>query len=426
MVANGALNSDGFYAQTAWNATTFNADGNSVMLNSLSNPFPNGVVQPTNASLGPATNLGNTLSTVLHSQRTPTTYNFNLGTETELPHQVTLAIAYVGSRGHFLPVGGVPLNELSLSTIGQYKSALNTPVPNKWESVYPVSSAFYGKSTVPQFIALEPYPQFTCGTINCGVEIYGYPAGSSAYDSLQVKVEKRLTSHFTTLATFTWGKLMTDDFGSPLSFVGYQGGTAQDWRNLELEHSLSPQDISHQLTWHTSYDLPIGSGRWANLHGWRDHAFGGWTINTIVYLSSGVPVVTPSGTGDPFFHQRVDQVCDPGTGAKHTAAQWFTYTCFAQPTSQFVAGKSSRFLSHVRTDGASNLDASLFKNVKLGGERNLRLEVSSYNVTNSVQFGYPSVFWRPSPTPANMAGFGQITSAANTPRQFQFAARYMF
>jgi hypothetical protein len=56
----------------------------------------------------------------------------------------------------------------------------------------------------------------------------------------------------------------------------------------------------------------------------------------------------------------------------------------------------------------------------------LRLEVSSYNVTNSVQFGYPNVFWNPSPTADNMAGFGQITSDANLPRQFQFGARFNF
>ena len=38
----------------------------------------------------------------------------------------------------------------------------------------------------------------------------------------------------------------------------------------------------------------------------------------------------------------------------------------------------------------------------------------------------PSLFWNPNPTPANMGGFGQVTSAANTPRQLQFAARFFF
>jgi Carboxypeptidase regulatory-like domain len=426
MVANSALDSDGFFAATNWNATTYNADGNTVLLNPLNNPFPTGVVEPTNSSLAPATNLGNELSTELHSQRTPTTYDFNLGIENQFPRRVVLAVAYVGSRGHYLPLAGVDLNQLSLGTIGSYQSALNNPVPNQWEAVYPSTSAFYGQPTVPQYLALESYPQFTCGAINCGVGVYGYPGGDSAYDSLQTKLEKRLTGHFTTLATFTWGKLMTDDFAPPLSFVGYLGGSAQDWRNLNLEHSLSQQDISHEFTWQASYDPPFGRGRWLNLTGWENQAFGGWTFNSIVYLSSGVPIGVPTGTGDPYFNQRVDQICDPGKGAPHTPAEWFNYTCFGEPASQFVAGKSSRFLSDVRTNGAHDWDASIFKNFTLGAEKALQLEVSSYNVTNSVQFGYPNVFWNPTPTPANMSGFGQITSDVNTPRQFQFASKFTF
>jgi hypothetical protein len=426
MVANSALNSDGFYPITNWNSTIYNADGNTVMLNPLNNAFPSGVVQATGASLGAATNLGNQLATELHTQRTPTTYDFNVGVENQFPHQVVLALAYVGSRGRFLPLAGVDLNQLSLQTIGTYQSALNDPIPNKWQAVYPSTSAFYGQATVPRYLALEPYPQFTCGAINCGVEAYGYPGGDSQYDSLQTKLEKRLTSHVTTLATFTWGKLMTDDFSPPLSFVGYQQGSVQDWRNLELEHSVSQQDVAHQFTWQTSYDPPFGKGRWLNLSGWKNQMFGEWTLNTIVYLSSGVPIGVPTGTGNPYFNQRVDQVCDPGRGARHTPAQWLNYTCFAEPASQFVAGKSSRFLSDVRTNGAHDLDASIYKNFNLRGDQVLRLEVSSYNVTNSVQFGYPSVFWNPEPTPDNMSGFGQVTSDVNTPRQFQFAAKFSF
>jgi hypothetical protein len=427
MVANSALNSDGFFAATFWNSTAYNADGNTTLVAPLDNAFPSGVVQPTGSSLGPQTNLGNELATELHSQRTPTTYNFNLGTESQLPHGVILALAYVGSRGRFLPLAGVDLNELPLSVIGQYQAGLmSNSIPNKWEGAYPAGTPFSGQSTVPEFLGLEAYPQFTCGAINCGVEVYGYPAGSSNYDSLQAKVEKRLTSHFTTLATFTWGKLMTDDFGPPLSIVGYSGGSAQDWRDMNLEHSLSAQDVADQFNLQASYDLPLGEGRYVNLHGWQNQAFGGWTVNGITYLSSGVPVEAPAGTGDPYFNQRVDQACKPGSGASHTATQWFNWTCFAEPASQFVAGTSSRMLSDVRTNGGHDLDLSLYKNFRLGEGRNLRLEVSSYNLTNSVQFGYPSVFWNPSPTPANMSGFGQITSDVNMPRQFQFAARYMF
>jgi hypothetical protein len=81
--------------------------------------------------------------------------------------------------------------------------------------------------------------------------------------------------------------------------------------------------------------------------------------------------------------------------ARHTAAQWFDFSCFSQPSSPFTAGTAPAFLSSVRTSGARDLDMSLYKVFSFGAERNLRFEVSSYNVTNSVQYAYPSIFWNP-------------------------------
>lgn len=428
MVNGSYSNADGFAPSTTWNSTAYNADGNTVMVNPVSNPFPSGVVQPTGSSLGPATGIGGIINTVLHSQRTPTTYNFNFGIEYQFPHEVVLSTAYVGSRGLFLPMMTIDLNQLSLATIGQYRDGLNNMIPNKWETILPPTSAFYGQATVPQWLALQPFPQYNNGGINNGVLIYGYPGGDSEYSSLQAKVEKRLTKHFTTLATFTWGKLMTDNSASPpLSFVGNHGaGFPQDWRDLNLEHSLSSQDVKNQFSWMASYDLPVGGGRALNLNGAANAILGNWTVNTIVYLSTGVPVNTPYGTGDQFFAQRVNMDCNPGKGAQHTVAQWFNYTCFSEPSDQFVAGTAKAFLSQVRTNGAHDLDLSLYKNFPFGNGKTLRFEISTYNLTNSVQLGYPNVFWNPSPTPENMSGFGQITSDVNTPRQFQVASRFTF
>jgi len=435
MVANPALNSDGFGSSSNWNATQYNDDGNTVMLNPLNNPFPAGVVQPTGSSLGPATNIGAGLSTVLRSPRTLTTYNFNLGFEVELPGKTVFSLAYVGSRGLFLPLGAVDLNTLPIQTIQHYNYALCVTgedgcvnVPNTWEPILPATNPFYGSDTVPQWVALEPYPQFNNGGFGAGVAVNGYAGGDSEYSSLQTKIEKRMSHHFTTLAAFTWGKLMTDDSQPPLGFVGYHSGAPQDWRNLELEHSISAQDVKLQFNWQASYDLPIGKGRALDLNGAANSLLGGWTVNTIVYLSDGVPIASPTGTGSPYFNQRVNLTCDPGTRATHTAAQWFDFSCFSQPANQFVAGTAPAFLSSIRTNGAHDLDVSVYKNFTLSGERNVRIEVSSYNVTNSVQYGYPSVFWNPQAAtdPSVMAGFGQVYNAANTPRQFQFGARFNF
>lgn len=449
MVANPSLNSDGFATVTSWNATQYNADGNTIFNStadcvnnndpsgcySLSNPFPDGVIEPTGSSLGPLNGLGTTLNAVEHSQRTLTTYNYNFGFEFELPHQVIFSAAYVGSRGLFLPFSSFDLNQLSLQTIAQYGASLCVQpdpacvmVNNNWASLQPATNANYGSSTVPLWVSLQPFPQFGNGSYGAGngVVLHGYPGGDSEYSSLQAKIEKRMTSHFTTLATFTWGKLMTDDSGSPLSFVGYHAGSPQDAMNLSLEHSISPQDVKLQFNWQLSYDLPIGKGRWINLNGAADSILGGWTINTIAYLSTGVPIASPTGTGDPYFNQRVDLSCNPGAGAPHSVNEWFNWTCFSEPANPLVAGSAPAYLANVRTDGGHDLDLSLYKNFKLPREMNLRFEVAAYNFTNSVQFGYPNVFWNPTPNSTTMAGFGQVYGDVNTPRQFQFGTRFTF
>jgi hypothetical protein len=446
MVSSANFDGDGFASSTQWNATCYNADGNTVYngtsscvgaeegspapsvtgISSLSNPFPNGVVQLLSNPTGLGNNLGTTLNTVLHTQRTPTTYNFNFGVEYELPHQIVLSAGYVGSRGLFLPIGTADLNTLDLATIGQYQSSLLTAtVPNQWESILPSTNANYGSATVPLFVSLEKYPQFGSGGYGNGngVVIHGYPGGDSDYSSLQAKVQKKLKAHFTALASFTWAKLITDDGNPPLGFVGSHLGGAQDWKNLSLEHSVSPQDIKYQFTGQSSYDLPIGKGRALNLNGLGNTVLGGWTANAIVYFSTGVPIASPVvGAGTSYFNQRSDLTCDPSKGAPHSQTQWFLPNCFTAPASQFVAGTAPAYLDHVRTMGAQDADLSLYKNFSFGEKRDLRIEVSSYNIANRAQLGMPSV-----PSLAQSSSpFGLIQATINTPRQFQFAGRFTF
>ena len=461
MVAGAAQDSDGYSSTTNWNSTCLNSDGNTVLngsnlcvgagpgstapsttgIYSVSNPFPLGVVPLIKAPTGLNNNLGSTLNTVLHSQRTLTTYNFNLGFEYQLPKEYVVSIGYVGSRGLFLPFGSVDLNQLDLGTIGQYQSALqNTTVPNQWANIQPATNSNYGSSTVPLFVSLQEFPQFGNGSYGNGngVIVHGYPAGDSEYSSLQIKVQKRLTHHFTALASYTWAKLMTDDGNTPLSFVGSHAGSPQDWKNLKLEHSVSPQDVKYQITAQASYDLPIGKDRAISLRGPANVILGAWTVNAIAYMSSGIPIASPlSGFQPSYFNQRADMTCDPGKGAPHTAAQWISPNCFATPSSAFVAGTAPAYLDHARTMGARDLDITLFKNIPFKKDMNLRFEVSSYNVFNKAQFagpGFPAIVnlgLPPYNQPNNLnnpylSQFGLITSDINTPRQFQFGSKFTF
>jgi len=453
MVGSASLDSDGYSSVTNWDATCQNANGNTVYngtsacigaapgspapsntgIYSLSNPFPQGTVPLISAPKGLGNNLGTSLNTMLHSQRTQETYNFNFGVEYEFPHAIVLSVGYVGSRGLFLPLGQVDINQLPLGVIASHGASLCVDtsdsscvmVPNTWANILPAGNANAGADTVPLWISLQRFPQFGSGNYGAGngVLVHGYPGGDSEYSSLQTKIQKRMTKHFTTLASFTWGKIMTDDGNPPLGFVGSHGGSPQNAMNLKYEHSVSPQDVKYQFTWQVSYDLPVGKGRAVNVSGLVNSILGGWTANGVAYLSTGVPIAAPvMGESISYFNQRTDMTCDPSKGAPHTADQWFTPGCFSAPATKFVAGSAPAYLDHVRTMGANDVDATLSKSFSLGKERSLRFEISSFNLANKVQFAAPNV----SSLASGYPSFGQITNSINSPRQFQFGSRFTF
>jgi hypothetical protein len=186
----------------------------------------------------------------------------------------------------------------------------------------------------------------------------------------------------------------------------------------------------------------VGKNRAVNLNGVSNAILGDWTVNGIFYWSSGIPVASPMVGQSPnpnaqtiYVNQRADMICDPSKGAPHTITQWFTADCFAVPGTEatgnpadanpFIPGTAPSYLDHVRTMGARDLDLSLYKRLSFGENRELRFEVSSYNVTNTAQLGMPNV---PSMADfqAGVQSFSQITTTVNTPRQFQFGARFTF
>ena len=458
-VSSAFTNSDGYSSFTNWNSTCYNADGNTTFFGSsacqgaqagspapsfsgpysLSDPFPNGVVPTfTKPPTGLATGLGTTLNTVLHTERTPTIYNINFGVSYKMLADYILSLAYVGSVGRYLPKASFDANQLSIQTIQKYGASLCVfptsackMVPNTWEAIQPATNANYGSSTVPLWVAVQDFPQFGNGSYGNGngVLINGDPIGDSSYNSLQVKVQKRLSRNFTTIDSFTWGKLMTDDPNPPLNFVGSHDGSSQDPKDPQYDHALSPQDVKYNFVGMVSYSLPIGKGQAIHFNKIGNALLGGWTLNGIVYLSSGLPIPGPSaGLPEEYFNQRSNMNCNPGKNAPRTVNHWFNYSCFSIPSSPFVPGTTPDFMGAIRTMGARDLDMSVYKTFPLGDERSLRFEAESYNVTNTVQFGMPTVnsIHGVEKHPSEALSFGQITSDRNSPRQFQFGARFRF
>ena len=62
---------------------------------------------------------------------------------------------------------------------------------------------------------------------------------------------------------------------------------------------------------------------------------------------------------------------------------------------------------------------SVFKDVLLQGSARLQLRLEVYNVTNTASFANPN-------GQLGNAAFGTITSTLGTPRQMQFAVKFLF
>ena len=88
--------------------STYQNDGATPYLH-LSNPYPNGLIQPAGNSLGLLNDVGygaNGPLRTLDANLTPYEQSWSLGVERELPGNVVLNVEYIGKKGTHLPFSG--------------------------------------------------------------------------------------------------------------------------------------------------------------------------------------------------------------------------------------------------------------------------------------------------------------------------------
>jgi hypothetical protein len=135
--------------------------------------------------------------------------------------------------------------------------------------------------------ANRPYPTWSGITV-------GSQVARSWYNSLQLKLEKRLTSGWYTLASYTWA--------SAIDEAGAWGAntTPQIAADFNAEQGPQAQTPRQNFTLSNVYELPIGRGHnfgrdWNRL---TDGFLGGWHIANILTDRTGLPLnVTLSSSG---------------------------------------------------------------------------------------------------------------------------------
>ncbi len=305
--------------------------------------------------------------------------HYSLGIQQQLSPNDMLEVGYVGNHG-------VDLNSTN---------DFNDPTP--------------GPGSVQ---ARRPYQPW--GTIAFNTQDL-----STNYSSLQAKLEHRESHGLQLLVAYTYSKFMQFNQSPAL------GG------NTGYEYALSPYDLPHNVAISGSYRLPIGHGRQFLNHanGFVENTLGGWQIQSIVVLRSGVPY-TPVISGDRantgVGGQRPNLNPTGGNrNFKRSVAHWFDNTRYAQPA-QYAYG--TVLANTLRSDIYRQFDASIFKNFSLPRESTLSFRAEFFNVSNTTSFSAPgaSVTSSASTAPVDTATWGQIVSTSVPSRDIQFALKYNF
>ncbi|HTM51647.1 MAG TPA: carboxypeptidase regulatory-like domain-containing protein [Bryobacteraceae bacterium] len=239
----------------------------------------------------------------------------------------------------------------------------------------------------------------------------GESVGNSTYHSFQLKVQKRLSSGFYMLGSYTLSKNIGDvdsNFSNGVPGVGNLG-SAQNSRNRSADRSLTDTDIPQRLVLSYGWELPFLR---------KNRLLGGWQISGISTFSSGNPfdVLNQTSTLNTGSAQRPDRIADARLD-NWTLDRYFDINAFRAPAI-YTFGNSGRNV--LRGPGLHTWDFSVIKDTRISERVNLQWRTDLFNAANTTQFN----------SPGNSIGSpqaGRISSTRfSTNRQIQFVMKLFF
>ncbi len=396
-------------------------DGGLTPFNTLSNPFPDGLIQPLEHDPALLSRFeGQSFRAPIPGQPTPYIQQWNFEVQRQLAQGLALTVGYAGSKATHLSFSQLATNQLPDQYLSMGSDLLAT-VNNPFYGVLPTSAGQLALPTTTASQLLRPYIQYQ------NLNDSGNQRGNSTYNSLQVKLVKRLGEGGTFQASYTWSKLLSDtDTLTSWLEAGHPVGGVQNANDLRLEKSLASFDTPHRLVLSYVVDLPFGRGKklLSNVHGVSDRLISGWGLNGVTTFQSGFPLAltTASNLTNSLGGGSRPNVVSSNTvisgSAQSRLGEWFNTAAFAQPAA-FTFGNESRTDPNVRANGINNWDVTVFKNTALTERFNLEFRTEFFNLFNRTQFADPG-------TQLGNPQFGVVTSTLNQPRLVQFGLRLRF
>jgi hypothetical protein len=430
-------------------------------------PYPNGVVLPVGNTLGLLSGVGNGQSFDQRNRKIPTIQQYSFGFQRELPGRIVLDVSYVGSNTKDLRVG-TQFNHLTTAQMNQCQQFivqnggtscpfLEQLVPNPFffgnlnlTGLPPAFIASYKASPLgtPQTVRVKmlmtAFPQFW-NSLFSNTE----PVGSSNYNSMIVKLDKRISGGgalikgLSILTSFTYSRDMgaTGFLNNTAPSAGSAGGGRLDDKPF---YAINGNDRTFVFAFSGIWGLPVGKGGLflKNAHGAIGQLVNDWKLDWIFRHASGTPITLPNG----FNFNCPDHPSYLPDSGHQNYGEWLYNerpTCFTSIQGGSTGNPYAPItqvprVSGVRAPWAPQLALAMSKDFRIKEGWRLQFKAEAFNVTNTPIFGGPStanpntpVTPRPDRAPAGQPGscdgYGCISSnQLNFPRQMQMSLKLIF
>jgi hypothetical protein len=253
--------------------------------------------------------------------------------------------------------------------------------------------------------------------------VFLQPLGDGHYDSLQAQLSRRFAAGLSLNVNYTWGKainVITNSSATPnVQAVPY----------LSRNRALTDNDRTHNLGITSVWEIPVGPGRrWLSDGGIASHILGGWQINNMISMMSGLPfsvLADDTSLNLPGSTQTADQVKDQVTklGGVGRSTPYYDPAAFAEVTEARFGNSGYNTL---RGPGLFNWDFGLTREFAFTDRYRLQFRMEAFNFTNTPHLGLPD----------NNVGDGEdfmtITSTSSLgregidERQFRLGFRFTF
>ncbi len=245
--------------------------------------------------------------------------------------------------------------------------------------------------------------------------VIGYADGivNSAFHGFTFQAIRRYGRGFAFQAALTLGKTLD----TPT--------VAMEVTRRDLDRGLASFDVNRKLSLNAIWEVPF----WKETPGWK-HILGGWQLNLITQLQSGLPFSVFHGGAYPTGDFNADGTNNdrphtPTFGNTRTGLKRSDYLVGVLSAADFprpAAGTLGNLARNTfRGPGYASTDLSVFKNFRAPWYREsatVQFRAEFYNLFNRVNLGSPT---------GNLHSvlFGRSTSAFDG-RDIQFALKFMF